>query len=663
MSIPITFAVSLADERDRAAIYAIRHQVYAEQLKQHSESGTGLLIDPLDEVNQYIAVKCSGEIAGFVSITPPNARGYSVDKYFARSSLPVVFDHRLYEVRLLTVTDAHRGTSIALLLMYAALRYVEALGARTIVAIGRLELLQMYRRAGLEPLGRRVKSGEVTYDLMVADVRDLLDRAALFDAALSRLRRQVDWQLSVAPFRRPAACYHGGKFFQAIGDDFETLERKDTIINADVLDAWFDPAPSVVAKLAAHLPFALKTSPPTDCDGMRRAIARARGVPADCVLPGAGSSDLIFAGLRHWVTPRSRVLILDPMYGEYAHVLEKVIGARVDRLSLSRTRSYDVDPGELSAHIRRGYDWVVLVNPNSPTGRHVMRHTLERALAQAPATRWWIDETYVDFAGPGQSLETHAAASANVVICKSMSKAYALSGARTAYLCGPAGMMDELRPLCPPWSVSLPGQIAACEALKAPDYYRERWEETAVLRAELGDDLRRLGWDVVPGCANFLLCHLPPEAPAAATLAERARAHGLFVRDVANMGTAADARLLRIAVKDRRTNRAMVNILRTITARSHVTNYVDASEIANSRSMTARSSSVCSSSALTYGSIIATGERAASTGRSSSRRSASRRTPSGSRSKTSIRREAKAPTAPRRDQRSTSTGDAGKLGC
>jgi histidinol-phosphate/aromatic aminotransferase/cobyric acid decarboxylase-like protein len=562
MPTPITIAVSLADERDRASIHAIRHQVYATELKQHPENATGMLVDKLDEVNVYLVARCAGRIAGFVSITPPNEHGYSVDRYFPRRDLPVIADQRLYEVRLLTVTGPHRGTPIALLLMYAALRYVEALGGRTIIAIGRLEVLPMYRRAGLAPLGRRVRSGEVTYELMSAEVRDLVGRLSRFDAALSRLERRVDWQLSVAPFRRQTACYHGGAFFHAIGDGFETLERKNVIINADVLDAWFDPAPSVVTKLAAHLPFALKTSPPAGCDGMRRAIARARGVPADSVLPGAGSSDLIFAGLRHWVTPRSCVLILDPMYGEYAHVLERVIGARVDRLPLSRTRSYDLTIADLSAHIRRGYDWVVLVNPNSPTGRHVARHDLELRLAEAAGTRWWIDETYVDYAGQGQSLETYAAASTNVVVCKSMSKAYALSGARAAYLCGPAGMVDELRPLCPPWSVSLPGQIAAVEALNASDYYRARWEETGVLRAELREGLLGLGWDVVPGCANFLLCHLPAAAPEAAALAERARTRGLFVRDVASMGTSVDARTLRIAVKDRGTNGAMVEILR-----------------------------------------------------------------------------------------------------
>jgi histidinol-phosphate/aromatic aminotransferase/cobyric acid decarboxylase-like protein/GNAT superfamily N-acetyltransferase len=560
-------ALSLADDRDRESIYAIRHQVYAGELRQHPENTAGLLRDRLDEVNAYLVAKCAGEIMGFVAVTPPNQFGYSLDKYFPRDDVPLIFDRGLYEVRLLTVTSAHRGTQLATLLMYAALRYVESLGARTIAVIGRIEVLEMYKRAGLKSLGLRAKAGDVTYELMAADVRDLRAHLPAFEDALTRLERLVDWQLNGVPFRRTDACYHGGAFFDAIGEDFETLEKRDAIITADVLDAWFEPAPSIVKKLAEHLPFALRTSPPTGCDGMRRAIARARGVADDSILPGAGSSDLIFAGLRHWVTPRSRVLILDPMYGEYAHVLEKVIGAHVDRLTLSRARGYDVDLDELAAHVARGYDWVVLVNPNSPTGCHIPREHLERALSQAPGTaRWWIDETYVDYAGSAQSLEAHASTSTNVVICKSMSKAYALSGARAAYLCGPAYLMDELKPLCPPWSVSLPGQIAACEALKAVDYYRARWEETHRLRADLREGLQGLDWEVLPGCANFLLCHLPANAPDAATLVERLRPRGLFVRDVANMGTCFDARTLRIAVKDRETNRAMLQILRATLA-------------------------------------------------------------------------------------------------
>ena len=76
---------------------------------------------------------------------------------------------------------------------------------------------------------------------------------------------------SVHPLRD--TCYHGGAFFEAIGDDFATLERRQRIIPADVLDAWFPPAPAVLKALRAHLAWIVRTSPPTNGDGLVRALA------------------------------------------------------------------------------------------------------------------------------------------------------------------------------------------------------------------------------------------------------------------------------------------------------------------------------------------------------------------------------------------------------
>jgi histidinol-phosphate/aromatic aminotransferase/cobyric acid decarboxylase-like protein len=557
-----TIELTLATLEDREEIYAIRHQVYARDLRQYPDNPAGVLQDQLDEINSYIVAKRAGSIVGFVAVTPPTAHGYSIDKYFRREDLPLTFDAGLYEVRLLTVTQAFRHGWLAVVLMYAALRLVESQGAHTIVAIGRVELLNLYARVGLQSLGKRARSGAVTYELLAADIPDLGRHLASFQAVVERLERLVSWRLASVPFRPRPACYHGGAFFSAIGETFDTLQRKDTVINADVLDAWFDPAPSVLIKLSDHLAFSVKTSPPTHGEGLQRTIAATRGIGERSILPGAGSSDLIFAGLQRWVAPNSRVLILDPMYGEYAHVLGDVIGAKIDRFRLSRTLCYDIDGTSLAAQLANDYDWVVLVNPNSPTGRYMPRRMVERILADAPATtRFWIDETYVDYVGSDHSLEAYAAASSNVIVCKSMSKAYALSGVRVAYLCGPPALIDDLRPHRPPWSVSLPGQMAACEALKATDYYRAAWRTTHELRAELQKHLEELGWDVIPGCANFLLCGLPTDGPDAAELATRTRRFGLFVREVANMGPSLGRHALRIAVKDRDTNHRMLEIL------------------------------------------------------------------------------------------------------
>jgi histidinol-phosphate/aromatic aminotransferase/cobyric acid decarboxylase-like protein len=559
---PTRISICFADEQDREVIYKMRHDVYARELGQHAENIEGRLTDQLDTINVYIVAKVGEEIAGFVSVTPPNEVGYSIDKYFKREDLPLIFDGGLYETRILTVSDAWRSSRIAALLMYAALRYIQSVGGKTIVGIGRLEVLEMYKHAGFHSLQKQVRSGKVTFELIKVKVED--DRSQLIEL-IKELEKHVEWDLDGISFYKSDPVYHGGAFFAAIGEEFDCLEGKEAVISADVLDAWFDPAPAVTSALTKYLPWILRTSPPTGCEGMRRVIARSRGVSEHNILPGAGSSDLIFLALRHWLTSQSRVLILDPMYGEYAHVLEKITGCRVDRLDLSLNVNYSVEPRELADQLKRGYDWVILVNPNSPTGQHIPRETLEEILESASSgTRFWIDETYVEYAGPKQSLEQFAAHSSNIVICKSMSKVYALSGVRCAYLCGPAQMTEELLSISPPWAVSLPGQIAACEALKSVSYYQEKWQETHILRQELSCALQQLGWKVFPSCGNFLLCHLPECQPLTGDLVAACRQHKLFLRDVSSMGKCFDQRTLRIAVKDRQTNSRMLEILKEV---------------------------------------------------------------------------------------------------
>src|SRR5688500_717294 len=149
---------------------------------------------------------------------------------------------------------------------------------------------------------------------------------------------------------------------------------------------------------------------------MVKAIARVRGVKGECILPGAGSSDLIYLALRQWLNSFSRVLILDPTYGEYAHLLEQVIGSKPDRLILSRNDGYQLNLANLEECLNKSYDLIILVNPNSPTGRYVPRSDLEYLLGGVPtSTRIWIDETYIEHVGTNQSLETFAVGKENVV--------------------------------------------------------------------------------------------------------------------------------------------------------------------------------------------------------------------------------------------------------
>lgn len=169
----------------------------------------------------------------------------------------------------------------------------------------------------------------------------------------------------------PLRTEHGGAFFDAIGVDFRHLERAKNVVNADVLDAWYDPSPNVIKALQENLTWLVKTSPPTHGEGLVKAISEYRKIDEESILLGSGSSSLMF-----WVLPKlfqtgDEVTILDPTYGEYRHVLERH-GARVRIVMLQPENDFRINLNELIQAVRRSR-LTVLVNPNTPTGASLSR--------------------------------------------------------------------------------------------------------------------------------------------------------------------------------------------------------------------------------------------------------------------------------------------------
>jgi histidinol-phosphate/aromatic aminotransferase/cobyric acid decarboxylase-like protein len=556
--------ISEATLNDRPAIYRMRHDVYAHELGQHKETGEQVLSDSLDAFNHYITAYIGDELVGFISITPPGFGKYSIDKYIARDAVPVPFDDALYEFRILTVAKHHRSSRLAGTLIYAAFRWIEERLGKHIIAMGRTDILSIYLKFGMQPLNIQIKSGAVTYELLKSTTerqRAVVERHHRF---LKNVCREVIWDLDM-PFFKPANCFHGGAFFDAIGTGFDSLERRASIISADVLDAWFPPSPKVVETLKDHLPWLIGTSPPTTSEGLREAIARFRGVDVENILPGAGSSDLIYLAYRQWLNRKSRVLILDPSYGEYVHILENVIHCSVHRLFLERRDNYVVDLEQLQAQARMDYDLIVLINPNNPTGQHIPREQLTQVLARVPSsTRVWVDEAYLDYVGAAESLEKFASRSENIIVCKSMSKVYALSGMRVAYLCAAMHQLADLIPITPPWAVSLPAQVAAVRSLEDGAYYTSRHQETLELREQVIRGLRSMGIrEIVPSTTNFVMFHLEKQHPSAQAVMDGSRKSGVFLRDVFSMSERRP-RALRIAVKDKDTNAVMLGVLERV---------------------------------------------------------------------------------------------------
>jgi histidinol-phosphate/aromatic aminotransferase/cobyric acid decarboxylase-like protein len=356
-------------------------------------------------------------------------------------------------------------------------------------------------------------------------------------------------------------AFHGGAFWDALGSSFDGLDQAPDIIGADVLDAWFDPSPRVLEKVREHLALALRTSPPTTCDGLVAAIAETRGFDRRQVAVGGGSSDLIFALLPRMVGATDRVLILDPMYGEYAHVIEHLIGSEPCRHALRAEDGFALDIDRLADDIRRlAPRLVIVVNPNSPTGRAVPGASIAFLAEAFPDTTFLIDETYIEYVGAAHSVERATAHLRNLAVVKSMSKVYALSGARIGYLVAHPETLEPLARHLPPWAVSLVGQIAGIEALRDPVYYRARYDETHRLRERMTAALDGVPVTVYPSACNFFLMRL--HRHSASRVIDRLRTEGIYLRNGDSMSPRFADDHIRVAVKAEPANDRIVSALR-----------------------------------------------------------------------------------------------------
>jgi len=440
----------------------------------------------------------SGKVVGYLAINRPDKEGHKTPHVHPSWAAAC-------EVRGLMVTKRYRGRGLGELLMHAASRFAQVSGYDVIIASARDVLVSWYMRFGFVPCREHAyRVGSQTYVPGSFDVPEI-------DPIIGT-RSAVTWDLPY-PMTRLHACVHGNGSMEIIGDD---------VIRADVLDAPFDPSPAVQRVTMDR--FDIRTTPPSD-EGLKRSIAEVRGIPQSSIIVGPGSSALMYAVFPRWFgragNESSKVLLVSPTYAEYPHLLSR-LGCTVDTIPESM---------DVVHHIKtRGseYDGIVVVNPNSPSGSYISN--LEEAFdCLDPTTRVWVDETYIDYVGG--SLEKFASRSPNVVVCKSMSKCYALSGVRIAYMVG-SGVQMEALSSHPPWWLSRTSLKIGQAALKKESlaYYAERLRETRAVTNMMASALRETGWSIVGHpVASFITC-MPPRCVDAAKIVDILKQKGMYVR-------------------------------------------------------------------------------------------------------------------------------------
>ena len=310
----------------------------------------------------------------------------------------------------------------------------------------------------------------------------------------------------------------------------------------------YPPSPRVLEAIAGAANASVRLYPDPEAHALRARAARVYGVPADHIMAGNGSDELLALVLRAAIDPGDRVAFPVPTYSLYETLVAVQGGAAV---RVPFPDDFSLPPALAAARARVTF----LCNPNSPSGTLVPLERVE-ALARALPGLLVVDEAYVDFA------REHALGLVgrlpNVLVLRTLSKSFSLAGLRVGLAFGHPDLLAGLRTVKDSYNLSRLSQAAGEAALGDLPWMEANLARIKATRARLAAELERTGFRVPASEANFVLARRPGVdlGPVARALAAR----DILVRHFAvpgledalriTVGTDAEVDALLVALRD-----------------------------------------------------------------------------------------------------------------
>ena len=254
----------------------------------------------------------------------------------------------------------------------------------------------------------------------------------------------------------------------------------------------------------------------------RSLLAGYIGAPAESLMLGAGSDELIDLVLRLYLDPGDEVIDFPPTFGMYPFSTHVCAGRVVE---VPRTAEFEIDLDAAEKAISGRTKVIVLASPNNPSGNLALRWQVERLLATGRTVV--VDEAYAEFST--ETLVPLVAEHPNRVVLRTLSKWAGLAGLRVGYGVFPLPVVEQLWKIKQPYNLNLAAQVAVRESLLDLERLLGNVRRIVEERERLLSRLANLDFlRVYPSQANFVLCDLLEGSAedAVAFLAAR----GIFVR-------------------------------------------------------------------------------------------------------------------------------------
>ena len=314
----------------------------------------------------------------------------------------------------------------------------------------------------------------------------------------------------------------------------ELLGRPDLVLRRlDLNEAPSPPSPRVVAAIQAAAS-ELNRYPEHNPDALARALAERAGLPADRVIFGNGSDELVLAAGQVALSAGDEALLPVPSFPPYgkAVALQDAVATGVP----TRADGVMDVAATIAAATGPRCRLVFAATPNNPTGGMLSGEEVERLVLGVPDTALlMLDEAYFEFgrhAGGPDILPIMARRRGPWIVTRTLSKAYSLAGLRVGYgYAGTASLAEAFRKVRTAFNLNRLAQAAALAALDDEAYMQATLDANARERRRLSDGLRALGFDPFPSAANFVAARTSPFPGGA--LAEALRRRGILVQALA----------------------------------------------------------------------------------------------------------------------------------
>ena len=283
----------------------------------------------------------------------------------------------------------------------------------------------------------------------------------------------------------------------------------------------FPPSPKALEYAAANTrSLNLYSDPQSQL--LTQAVAKTYGVDPDMVLVTNGSDEILNFAFMAFTDKKNPALFADITYGFYP-VFAQLNDSPYKTIPLRDDFSLCVDD-----YIgKKGT--VFIANPNAPTGVALEVSEIERLVKSDPDRIVVVDEAYVDFGA--QSCVALTRKYRNLLVCQTFSKSRSFAGGRLGYGIGDPAIIADLNTIkysTNPYNVNSMTSAMGIGILEDEEYTKTNCLKIIENRNYTVDALKRLGFQVLPSCANFIF--VSSDSIEGGELYRRLKEKGVLVR-------------------------------------------------------------------------------------------------------------------------------------